>query len=187
MNEEIKRRGRPPKSHLQDEHHYQSAVRTEDVLAAYEIFQASDDAVAAGAPPAAAESDQADASDEALSSDSASAEPIEAIVENPTLPMNAISTESPVEEKIHELVAGQVNFNGWHPILESDMVINLPPRNGNPVRLSETPDSEGVIAFWKRERAFANATKRWQEHGVWRDFYTGMKIDFEPKYWKDRF
>jgi len=159
-------RGRPKTKHLENEHHYRT----------------SDDASAAGAPTAAAEPQS-----------------IEAMVENPTPPVSATSTESPVEQKIHVLVEQQRVFlgepqtieisqlNGWHPIMESDTVINLPPRNGNPVRLAEKPDGEGVVAFWKKERAFANATKRWQEHGVWRDFYTGMKIDFEPKYWKERY
>lgn len=220
MTEEPKRRGRPPKSHLQDEHH----------------FRTPDDAAAAGAPPAVAESGQADASDEALASDSASAviienkgtgydektainyisaQPplVEAIVENPMQPLPEQSgfleaalvpiaqpcEESPIEEKIHVMVEQQRVFlgepqsveisqlNGWHPF-ENIMEGSKPPHNGMPVRLSETPDDNcAVMAFHKRVRAFANATKRWQEHGIWCDFHTGQKITFEPKYWKERY
>lgn len=205
MTEEPKRRGRPPKSHLSDEHH----------------FRTLDDTVAAGAPPAAVDSNQADASDEALASDSVSADLIhEAVVENPMIAldvglqedsvMNSSITlseyqdsgqlnvqnagitgnlsqnqESPIEEKIHELVENSL-LNGWN-IIEPDVVLNSPPRNGIPIRLSEEYNGEGVLAFWKKERAFANSTKRWEEHGVWRDFYTGMVISFKPKYWKERF
>lgn len=171
MNEDIKRRGRPPKSHLQEEHH----------------FRTSDDAAAAGAPPAPAESDQADfESAEPIVEAVTVISPGDGYTSEPLYQPFPRNIESPIEEKIHNLVEHRNTLNGWHP-LDTEIVLELPPRNGNPVRLSETPDSEGVIAFWKRERAFANATKRWQEHGVWRDFYTGMKIDFEPKYWKDRF
>lgn len=176
-----------PKKHLHEDHH----------------FRTSDDAVAADASAVAAESDQADTSTDALAPDSISAEPIEeAVVENPTLAtmqdtiisvahqdlsaqvVEESYAESPVEQKIHQLV-DTASLNGWQPI-ESDSNIT-PPRNGMAVRLSETPAGDGVVAFWKRERAFANATKRWQEHGVWRDFHTGAKVDFEPKYWKERY
>ncbi len=78
------------------------------------------------------------------------------------------------------------NLNGWHSI-ETDIVLKSPPRNGMAVKVSETPDSEGVVVFWKRLRAFANATKRWQETGAWCNFHTGQKIPFEPKYWKERY
>ncbi len=192
MNEPRKA-GRPRK-HLQDEHH----------------FRTSDDAAVAGAPLAAADSGQADASDEALASDSASAELTqEAVVENPIVdvPLSPIfqvsqsvntellaesqlsafapPVESPVEQKIHDLV-DTASLNGWHPI-EPDVDIALPPRNGMAVRLSKTTEGEFVIAFWKRFRAFANATKRWNETGCWYDFHTGQKISFDPKYWKERF
>ena len=181
MNEE-KRRGRPPKDHLRDEHH----------------FRTSDEVAAAGAPPAAAESDQADTTGSATMPQSISAEPIvEAVVENPTLapfvregldgiiPITPISNESPIEEKIHQLV-DNASLNGWHPI-DTEIVLQMPPRNGMGVKLSETPDGDGVLAMWKKTRKFANTTHRWAESGKWVDFHSGMDISFTPKYWKDRF
>lgn len=171
MNDPQKGRGRPRK-HLEDEHH----------------FRTSDDAVAAGAPPAPAESDQAG---ELEPQDSVtSAELIhETVVENTadySVIPDAISLpkESPVEEKIHDLIE-EAKLNGWRT-MDSDIVINLPPRNGLPVKVSENT-GDGVVAFWKRIRAFANPTKRWKESGAWYDFHTGQKIPFEPKYWKERY
>lgn len=76
--------------------------------------------------------------------------------------------------------------NGWN-LIEEDISIKSPPRNGLPVRLSEKPEGDGILAFWKRLRAFANSTKRWQETGAWFDFHNGQQISFEPKYWKERF
>lgn len=200
MNEDVKRRGRPPKTHLQEDHH----------------FRTSDDAAAAGAPLAAVESEQADASTVAPASDSVSAEPIvEAVVENPTpvqsvekgagipevslesldiIPSDVISadtsgsmmnTESPIEEKIHQLIDSE-SLNGWHPI-DTEIVLEMPPRNGMAVRLSEDGEGEGILAIWKKTRKFANATHRWQEAGKWVDFHSGMDISFQPKYWKERF
>lgn len=199
MNEE-KRRGRPPKDHLRDEHH----------------FRTSDEVAAAGAPPAAAESDQADTSGSATMPHSMSAAPIvEAIVENPTLvqsvekvtgipevpleslgiiPSDAIyagtnihtmNIESPIEEKIHQLV-DSASLNGWHSI-DTKIVLQMPPRNGMGVKLSETPEGDGVLALWKKTRKFANPTHRWEESGKWVDFHSGMDISFQPKYWKERF
>jgi hypothetical protein len=205
MTEEPKRRGRPPKSHLQDDHHFRPATET------------SDDDAAAGAPPATSESGQADTNEAALADSSISAAPIhEAVVENPThvpdvdtlitsamtspqpvasstqsLPVaenvDTITTssqqkESPIEEKIHELV----DINGWHP-LHTQIVLLMPPRNGMPVRLSETTDGEGVFGIWKKTRKFANSTHRWEESGKWVDFQSGMDISFVPKYWRERF
>ena len=163
------RKGGRPRKHLEDEHH----------------FKTSDDAAAAGAPPAVADSGQADASDGASAPDSASAELThEAVVENPTLePVNVISTESPIEKKIRAL-SDAASLNGWHPI-ETDTVLNSPPRNGMAVRIAESIEDEGRLAYWKRTRAFNG--KRYAETGVWLDFHTSQKISFEPKYWRERF
>lgn len=187
MNEE-KRRGRPPKSHLHEDHH----------------FRTSDEVAAAVATPAVTEADQADATGSATMPQSTSAEQIaEAVVENPTIVSGVqqdsgthpeLSThpivqnsigESPIEEKIHQLV-DNANLNGWHPI-DTEIVIEMPPRNGMGVRLSEFPEGEGVLAVWKKTRKFANTTHRWQESGKWVDFHSGMDITFQPKYWKERF
>lgn len=193
MTEEAKRRGRPPKSHLHEDHH----------------FRTSDDAEAAGAPPASADSDQADAIEVAPAAQFASAALIhEAVVENPIPSMDSTSMsleiplkkleseeqgnavknslkESPVEEKIHELMDA-ASLNGWESI-DTKIVIKMPPRNGMPIRLSENPDEHGVLAMWKKTRKFANTTHRWMESGKWVDFQSGMDISFIPKYWKERF
>lgn len=92
-------------------------------------------------------------------------------------PVTISPLESPVET---------ISLNGWKP-METEVVLNTPPRNGIPIKVAETVQDSGIIVFWKRLRAFANATKRWQETGAWIDFHTGMKISFEPKYWKARF
>lgn len=200
MNDE-KRRGRPPKGHLQDEHHFHAASEKpeEPVVEVLENPTI--------APDVGMMEDTTMSFSENLANTATSYQS----VQNATLAGDGLQNqESSIGEKIHQLVEishgrtgtgatstiiitasgkgypDSENLNGWH-LIESDAVLNSPPRNGNPVRLSESPHNEGVIAFWKRERAFANATKRWQEHGVWRDFYTGMKIDFEPKYWKERY
>lgn len=70
--------------------------------------------------------------------------------------------------------------NGWYPI-EGAL------RSGLPIRISETPNGEGTLARWKRTRAFANATHRWEATGKWEDFITGQEVSFTPKYWKTRF
>lgn len=173
-----KRRGRPPKGHLQDEHH----------------FRTSDEVAAAVATPAVTEADQADTSGSATMPHSMSAEPIAATVtvispgtgytSDPLYQPFPKNVESPIEEKIHQLV-DDVSLNGWHPI-DTKIVLQMPPRNGMPVKLSENPDDEGVLAVWKKTRKFANATHRWSESGKWIDFYSGMDIPFQPKYWKER-
>lgn len=204
MNEDIKRRSRPPKSHLHEDHH----------------FRTSDDVAAAVATPVVTESDQADTSDVAPATNSVSAEPIyggsgtghtatitvkdgvvEAIVENPIVPLAEIESvsqedmpivadateikESPIEEKIHQLV-DNTSLNGWHPI-DTKIVLEMPPRNGMGVKLAENSNDKGILALWKKTRKFANATHRWQESGKWIDFHSGMDINFIPKYWKERF
>lgn len=103
--------------------------------------------------------------------------PIQEVIES--IPVEeTISTpvESPAQEKIEELV--QEAKNGWSPIESSS-------RNGMPVWLTDNPDKHGVLAFWKRTRAF-NA-KKWQEIGYWCDHTTGVKIPFEAQFWRPRF
>lgn len=115
-------------------------------------------------------------------------------------PHPVVKVESPVEDKIHVLMeqprvyiaepqkveVSPVAQHGWKSI-NTEVVLELPPRNGIPVYLSETPEGDGVLVFWKRVRAFANSTKRWQETGIWVDHNTGAKVSFEPKYWRERF
>lgn len=69
----------------------------------------------------------------------------------------------------------------WQPI-------GTVPRNGIPLQLSETDDQEkGVIAYWRKTRAFANATHRWEETGFWTNTITGQNITFIPLFWKDQY
>jgi len=102
-----------------------------------------------------------------------------------------IQEESPVEKKIHQLMvdshltASNNSVAGWHSI-DTEIVLKMPPRNGMPVKLSEIPEGDGVVGYWKKTRKFANATHRWQESGKWIDWFTGMDINFTPKYWKER-
>lgn len=91
--------------------------------------------------------------------------------------------ESPVEEKIHDLVEEKIDnapINGWHPI-------HTAPRNGMPVKLVEKPEGDSVLCVWKKTRAFANPTKRWEITGKWVNFISGLDISFIPKYWQERF
>lgn len=60
------------------------------------------------------------------------------------------------------------------------------PRNGFPIKLTDDISNPGTVAFWRKSRAFANATHRWEETGFWTDSATGKNIDFTPTHWKDR-
>lgn len=195
MNDEPKRRGRPPKNHLQDDHH----------------FKASDDLMSSDVFPL--EEDESGKPVDEISVSEDIPEPVKAIVEaiekTATIPVSekiaemesnvVTGEETPVthsmaehkrvlfvEPQSVEVAHGADQLNGWN-LIDSDILIKLPPRNGLAVKVSETPSGAGVVVYWRRLRAFANATKRWQENGCWCSFHTGQKIDFEPKYWKDRF
>lgn len=91
---------------------------------------------------------------------------------------------SPVDEKIslvsEEIEKGkQESLNNWDPI-------STAPRNGFPIRVTDDFENPGVIAFWRKSRAFANATHRWEECGFWTDSSTGRNINFTALWWKDR-
>lgn len=73
------------------------------------------------------------------------------------------------------------------PAEEGFLPINTALRNGLPLYVFENATSEGKLAFWKRTRAYANATHRWEETGKWIDFVTGGDISFVPRLWKPRF
>lgn len=64
--------------------------------------------------------------------------------------------------------------------------IHSAPRNGTLIIVSGTGADEGVGVFWKRTRAFANATHRWEETGFFVNIITNMRVDFEPRYWRNR-
>lgn len=62
--------------------------------------------------------------------------------------------------------------------------IQSAPRNGLQVFVSATGADVGERVFWKRTRAFANATHRWEETGFFVDIITNVRVAFEPKYWR---
>ena len=181
MNEPA-RRGRPPTKHLEQEHH----------------FRTSDEPAAAVATPAAAESDQGstveasplpervdvlpESIEEITGGSGDSSEP--EFKPGDTVVLD-IPEESPAEQKIEELVEA-ANLNGWHNI-ETEVVLELPPKNGTAVYVSDKPSGQGTLVVWKKTRACANATRRWEATGVWIDFVSGIPIAFKPKYWKERY
>lgn len=71
-------------------------------------------------------------------------------------------------------------IHNWEPI-------SSVPRNGFPVKLTDDVSLSGVVAFWRKSRAFANATHRWEETGFWTNSETGKNINFTPLWWKDRY
>lgn len=73
----------------------------------------------------------------------------------------------------------QETDHNWNPIQSA-------PRNGFPVKITDDIRKIGIVAFWRKSRAFANATHRWEETGFWTDSSTGRNIDFKPLWWKDR-
>lgn len=84
-----------------------------------------------------------------------------------------------ISKQNHPEDSSLVAEKGWLPIASV-------PRNGLPVKLTDDPEKEGVVAFWRKSRAFANATHRWEETGFWTDSVTSQIIDFKPLWWKDR-
>lgn len=172
MNDEKRRPGRPLTKHLHDNHHFKAESAITEESPAVEIAE----------NPIV---ETAEVHSQEFTSEVNSLAVHVEIASNPVLESHITHAESPVEKKIHALME-TASLNGWK-LLETEVLINTPPRNGIPIKVSETTQGDGIIVFWKRLRAFANATKRWQENGAWIDFHTGMKIAFEPKYWKERF
>ena len=190
MNEPRKA-GRPRK-HLADEHHFKSVTSVDDS--------------AAGAPPADSETDQVGVSTSSIETDTPAApivsvdsfdivadDTAEAVVENPIvsaellLENTALHTTGTISESLPEDAENVLSdsfLNGWNT-LDTEIVLQQPPRNGMPVFLSSKPDGEGTLAFWKRTRAFNG--KRYDKTGKWVDFQTGMSLVFQPRYWKARF
>jgi hypothetical protein len=98
--------------------------------------------------------------------------PVQRIVEEPTIP-EVIQEVEPVTETEPK------NRYDYHDI-------NSAPRNGTLIVVSETGMDKGEIVFWKRTRAFANATHRWEETGFFVSNITNLPILFKPKYWRNR-
>lgn len=92
--------------------------------------------------------------------------------------------ESAPEDKADPVEGADAN---WRLLDPEALIGDLPPRNGMPVRLSFTPNGEGILGFWKRTRAFSNPTKKWVDHGKWCDFLTGYDMAFTPRYWRERY
>ncbi len=90
--------------------------------------------------------------------------------------VNAPVEDEPEPEEEEEILA----VNGWNPI-------STAPFNGIPVKLSASPDGDGILGFWKRTRAFSNVSKRYESIGKWVDSISGADLNFHPKYWKERF
>lgn len=90
--------------------------------------------------------------------------------------------ETPVEvapieaSRIEGAVASRYDYHDIHSA----------PRNGALIAVSATGADEGVDVFWKRTRAFANATHRWEETGFFVNIITNLRVDFEPRYWRTR-
>jgi hypothetical protein len=62
--------------------------------------------------------------------------------------------------------------------------IESAPHNGIPITVSDGKNTANVT--WRKTRAFANATHRWEETGLWSDELSGQKITFVPLFWKHR-
>jgi hypothetical protein len=60
-------------------------------------------------------------------------------------------------------------------------------RTGTQVFVSDKPEGEGVLSFWKKTRAFANNMKRWQDYGKFVDALTGYDLPFKPEFFRHRF
>lgn len=116
----------------------------------------------------------------------------EAVVENPTMgyveslvPETVIAPV--IENSGQELVSVVKNVEysdaieddkGWSPI---DTCVH----RGLPVLVSELPAGDGVLAHWKRTRAFNG--KKWEDTGCWKDHQSGLDLSFPVKYWRERF
>jgi hypothetical protein len=115
---------------------------------------------------------------------------MEIITENfpDSAPTNATSIENvpPIEQKIQSLTekTGE-SFDGWHEI--GELSYTNPPRNGMPVYVCDAAKEKRTLVYWKKTRAFANATRTWELTGKWIDNMSGLAIDFTPKYWKERY
>ena len=86
--------------------------------------------------------------------------------------------ESPVEEKIHELVQLAQEVEGWHNDIHSA------PTDGRRLMVSKTGIDQGVLVFWRISKVVDRARLRYVPKGRWTDFLTKKDIEFTPVYWK---
>lgn len=120
----------------------------------------------------------------------------EAVVENPTVQLVEEELliaedipiagtvmeikESPVEEKIHQLVE-QANIpivDGW----ENNM--RIAPTDGRRIMVSATGEGQGSLVYWRISRIIDKKNLRYIPKGRWTDFLSKKDIDFTPSYWK---
>lgn len=119
----------------------------------------------------------------------------------PCPPVRAEMASSPIEpvrapevqkESVPKLPAVEIkqkvivtNIHEEQYVYES---IATAPRNGSLIVVSETGDSKdkGSIVLWRKTRAFANATHRWENTGFFVNNITNLAISFTPKYWRPR-
>ena len=76
------------------------------------------------------------------------------------------------ESKLREDIAD------WQPIATA-------PRNGKQILVSDGTKDNELLAYWRRTRAFANATHRWEETGFFHNPITNAKVAFDSLYWKE--
>lgn len=94
--------------------------------------------------------------------------------------ITSLPSESPIEEKIHQLVDAVPlpPIDGWgNDMLEA-------PIDGSRVMVSETGKDQGVLVYWRISRAIDRKNLRYVSRGRWTDFLSKIDISFAPKYWK---
>ena len=97
----------------------------------------------------------------------------------------AEESQAPIAEVVEEqqpetrTTQEEVNRYGYQSI-------NSAPRNGTLIFVSETGADRGEIVFWKRTRAFANATHKWEETGFFVNSLTNLPLAYRPQFWRTR-
>lgn len=95
-----------------------------------------------------------------------------------SLPLNEIPAESPVSQRINEMV--ETAFNppeGWRRLKEA-------PVDGTRVMVSETGLDRGVLVYWRVSKYVDKTNLRYVPRGRWTDFTSLKDIEFAPKCWK---
>lgn len=93
----------------------------------------------------------------------------------------------PVEDEVETLIENVPTLSEPEKVNLYDYNdISTAPRNGTLIIVSETGEDKGDIVFWKKTRAFANATHRWEETGFFAGNISNLPISFVPKYWRTR-
>lgn len=98
--------------------------------------------------------------------------PLPEIIPEPILEIEQEEISLPIEEV--EIVTPKYEYSP----------IGTAPRNGTLIIVSGTQEDKGEIAFWKKTRAFANATHRWEETGFFVSNITNLRLSFTPKFWR---